>query len=228
MNNKVIFLSLFMIIFSCYKDQHVSKNFDNHIFPSFFHRNPSNPFFSKNEISILKNIFKNWNFFSKKDLSNSNGYNSEENRLFKHGFNEFINSLNFDLDQTKTRAAVDTLNEFITKYPNSQKIQEIRNILVKLIKRLEKRDYYIANTYFFMHKYKASLIYFKDFIKKYPKSIYKENALYKICIITYKMADNREKASDFFDAYQRYIKLYPDSSFKIRKLNIFYKKLLKL
>ncbi|ACX84038.1 conserved hypothetical protein [Blattabacterium sp. (Periplaneta americana) str. BPLAN] len=227
MNNKIIFLSLF-IIFACYKDQHVLKNYDSHISPPFFHRNLSNSHFSKNEISILKNVFKNWNFFSKKDLSNSNGPNSEENRLFKRGFNEFIHSLNFDLDQTKTRAAINTLNQFITKYPNSQKIQEIRNIIVKLIKKIEKRDYYIANTYFIMRKYKAASIYFKDFIKKYPKSIYKEKALYKICIITYKMADNKEKALDFFEAYQRYVKLYPDSHSKIKELKIYYKKLLKL
>ncbi|AGD98114.1 hypothetical protein BLBBOR_215 [Blattabacterium sp. (Blatta orientalis) str. Tarazona] len=227
MNNKIIFLSLF-IIFSCYKDQHVLKNYDSHIFTSFFHRNPSNSNFSKNEISILKNVFKNWNFFSKKDLSNFNGHNSEEDRLFDRGFNEFIHSLNFDLDQAKTHAAIDTLNQFITKYPNSQKIQEIRNIIVKLIKKLEKRDYYIANTYFIMRKYKAASIYFKDFVKKYPKSIYKEKALYKTCIITYKMAENKEKALDFFEAYQKYVKLYPDSHYKIKKLKTYYKELLKL
>ncbi|WP_185878288.1 outer membrane protein assembly factor BamD [Blattabacterium cuenoti] len=227
MNKKIIFLSLF-IIFACYKNQHVLKNYDSHIFPPFFHRNPSNSHFSENEISILKNVFKNWNFFSKKDLSNSNGHNSEENHLFKHGFNEFIHSLNFDLDQTKTRTAIDTLNQFIAKYPNSKKVQEIRNIIVKLIKKLEKKDYYIANTYFFMHKYKAASIYFKDFIKKYPKSIYKEKALYKTCIITYKMADNKEKALDFFDNYQKYVKLYPDSHSKIKKLKTYYKELLKL
>ncbi|WP_185852617.1 outer membrane protein assembly factor BamD [Blattabacterium cuenoti] len=223
MNKKIILLSLF-IIFSCYKDQHVLKNYDSH----FFHRKPYYSHFSKNEISILKNIFKNWDFFSKKDLSNSNGHNSEENHLFKRGFNEFIHSLNFDLDQTKTREAIDSLNQFIIKYPNSQKIQEIRNIIVKLIKKLEKRDYYIANTYFLMRKYEAASIYFKDFLKKYPKSIYNEEALYKTCIITYKMAKKKEKALDFFEAYQRYVKLYPDSHSKIKKLKKYYKELLKL
>lgn len=222
MNKKIIFLSLF-IMFSCYKDQHVLKNYENHIFPPFFHRNYYNPHFSK-----LENVFKNWSFFSKKDFSNSNGHNSEENRLFKRGFNEFIHSLNFNLDQTKTRVAIETLNQFITKYPNNPKIQEIRNIIVKLIKKLEKRDYYIANTYFFMRKYKAALIYFKDFIKKHPKSIYKEKALYKICVIIYKMADSKEKASDFFDAYKKYVKLYPDSYSNIKKLKTYYKELLKL
>ncbi|WP_185849632.1 outer membrane protein assembly factor BamD [Blattabacterium cuenoti] len=227
MNNKIIFLSLF-IIFGCYKDQYVLKNSDNHIYPHFFHSNSYHPHFSKNEISILKNIFKNWNFFSKKNSSNSDGHDSEENRLFKRGFNEFIHSLDFNLDQTKTHAAIDALNQFITKYPNSPKIQEIKNIVVNLIKKIEKRDYYIANTYFLMHKYKAALIYFKDFIKKHPKSIYKEKALYKICIITYKMAVNKEKVLDFFDVYQRYIKLYPDSYSNIKKLKTYYKELLKL
>ncbi|WP_185859734.1 outer membrane protein assembly factor BamD [Blattabacterium cuenoti] len=225
MNNKIIFLLLF-IVFGCYKDQYVLKDSDNHT--DFFHRNPYNPRFSKNEISILKNVFKNWNFFSKKDSPNSNGHDSEENRLFKRGFNEFIHSLDFNLDQTKTRTAIDTLNQFITKYPNSPKIQEIKNIIVKIIKKIEKRDYYIANTYFLMQKYKAALICFKDFIKKHPKSIYKEKALYKICIITYKMAVNKEKALDFFEVYQRYVKLYPDSYSNIKKLKTYYKELLKL
>ncbi|AWU44762.1 outer membrane protein assembly factor BamD [Blattabacterium punctulatus] len=211
---KIIFLLLF-IITGCYDGKHLSKwN------PNFYNK--------KNEISILENIFRKLNLFSKKKYLENN---YEENELFKRGLTYYFKSLNFDLDQNKTKETIEVLNKFIKAYPNSSKLEEINEILNKLSKRLEKKDYYIANTYFFMKKYQSSLIYFQNFLNNFPKSNFKEDVLYKICLITYKLSINKKenqknKISNFIEAYYRYVKLYPNSP-NIKKLKIFYEKLLK-
>ncbi|WP_113738211.1 outer membrane protein assembly factor BamD [Blattabacterium clevelandi] len=211
---KIIFLWLFLIT-GCYNGKHLS-NWD----PTFYNK--------KNEISILENIFRKLNLFSKKKYL---GNNYEENESFKRGLNYYFKSLNFDLDQKTTREAIENLNKFIKEYPNSSKIEEINEILNKLSKKLEKKDYYIANTYFFMKKYQSSLIYFQDFLNNFPKSNFKEDVLYKICLITYKLSINNNKNKknqilNFLKAYYRYVKSYPNSP-NIKKLKIFYEKLLK-
>ncbi|AEU09257.1 outer membrane protein assembly factor BamD [Blattabacterium sp. (Cryptocercus punctulatus) str. Cpu] len=208
--NKIIFFLLF-IITGCYDGKHLSKWNTN-----FYNK--------KNEISILENIFRKLNLFSKKKYLENN---YEENESFKRGLTYYFKSLNFDLDQKKTKEAIEVLNKFIKAYPNSSKLEEINEILNKLSKRLEKKDYYIANTYFFMKKYQSSLIYFQNFLNNFPKSNFKEDVLYKICLITYKLSINKKenqknKISNFIDAYYKYVKLYPNSS-NIKKLKIFMK-----
>ncbi|WP_185850840.1 outer membrane protein assembly factor BamD [Blattabacterium cuenoti] len=227
MKKKIIFFLLLLITIGCSGDSHSFKSDD--IFSFFFPKkwwNSLKIHFSKYEIVILRRFFENLKF--KKFTSNSVEMFSDENRLFKHAVDEFIKSLDFNLDQKKTLVAIDLLKTFIQRYPNHEKIKEAKNILDILMKKLEKKDFYIANSYFLMQKYKSSLIYFQDFIKRYPDSIFKEKVLYKICVIKYKMADNKEKASTFFDSYNEYVKLYPNSNSRIKELQMYYKKLIRL
>ncbi|AER40702.1 hypothetical protein MADAR_402 [Blattabacterium sp. (Mastotermes darwiniensis) str. MADAR] len=198
---KIFFLSLF-IMMGCYVKCYGEK--EN---------------FCKNKISSL---LRKLNFYSKKNLLEKD---SEENVLFQRSFNNYLSSLSFDLDPTKTKKAIEELNQFIKKYPNSYKISEAHKLLSELENRLEKKDFYIAHTYFLMKKYNAALIYFQNFLMDFPKSNFKEKVLYQICIIKYKLANNKEKVLNFFEEYNKYIKSYPNSP-NIKTLKIFYKKLL--
>ncbi|WP_185870353.1 outer membrane protein assembly factor BamD [Blattabacterium cuenoti] len=127
-----------------------------------------------------------------------------------------------------TNMAIDRLNKFVKQFPNSKKI-EVDILLNKLFKKLERRDYSIANTYFFIHKYSAALISFQNFINDFPKSSLKEKALYKICVIKYRIAinnKNKKNIFDFLDSYSEYIQLYPNSPC-IKELKFFYHSLMK-
>ncbi|AWU44001.1 hypothetical protein DM815_01040 [Blattabacterium sp. (Cryptocercus kyebangensis)] len=227
-NKKTIFLLLFVII-GCYDGQHLlllkdsdlSNNSGKH--PNHISKWSPHFYKNENEIPVLKNILKKLNLFSKKKYL---GKNYEENESFKRGFTYYLDSLNFDLDQKKTKEAIEVLNKFIKEYPNSSKSAEVNDILNELSKKLEKKNYYIANTYFFMKKYKASLIYFQDFLNNFPKSDLREDVLYKICLIAYKLSIKNGNYSNFIEEYHRYVESYPNSP-NIKKLKIFYEKLLK-
>ncbi|AGW85982.1 hypothetical protein K645_1016 [Blattabacterium sp. (Nauphoeta cinerea)] len=145
---------------------------------------------------------------------------SKDKILFEKGKRYSLLSPNFDLDQTKTKIAIETFNQFIKEYPDSSKVKEVYNLLYKLLNKIEKKDYNIANYYFLIRKYQSSLIYFQDFIKNFPKSYLKEDAMYKICICQHKLSNRK----NFLKSYDEYIKNFPYSS-NVKKLGILYKKL---
>ncbi|WP_185855901.1 outer membrane protein assembly factor BamD [Blattabacterium cuenoti] len=157
--------------------------------------------------------------------------NFEEYEFFRKGLNFYFSSLNFDLDQKNTYMAIDILNQFIQRFQNSSKITEANKLLNELLKKIEKKDYYIANIYFSMQKNYAALVSFRDFLNDFPKSNFKENVLYKICIIRYRIAianntNHKKNISDFLESYKKYVKSYPNNYYHIKKLQDLYKKLM--
>ncbi|WP_185866983.1 outer membrane protein assembly factor BamD [Blattabacterium cuenoti] len=145
---------------------------------------------------------------------------SEEEALFYKGKRHSLSSLNFDLDQTKTDIAINNLNQFIEKYPDSSKIKEAYRLLNNLLEKIEKKNYYIANSYFLMRRFQASLIYFQDLITDFPESRFKEKIMYKICVSQYQLS----RKKDFVKSYNEYMKNFSYSS-NAKKLKVLYKKL---
>ncbi len=145
---------------------------------------------------------------------------SEEETLFEQGKRHYFSSLNFDLDQTKTNIAINKFNQFIKEYPDSSKIKEAYRLLDNLLKKIEKKNYCIANSYFLMGRYQASLIYFQDLINDFPESRFKEKVMYKICVSQYQLS----KKKDFVKSYEKYMNDFSYSS-NAKKLKILYKKL---
>ncbi|WP_185873697.1 outer membrane protein assembly factor BamD [Blattabacterium cuenoti] len=181
---KIFLLLLILISFSFHLEQ---INFKKSFFDYYF-------FLKKKNIIIFNNFSKKiLNFLKKNTIEKKN-----ENFLFKKGVYYFNHSLDFDLDQTNTDLSIKIFNQFIKEYPNHIKIKEANKFLKILLKKIEKRDYYIANTYYLMNEYKASLMYFKNFIINYPNSILKENVLYKICLNTYQLVNSSKKKNIFF------------------------------
>ncbi|WP_185863087.1 outer membrane protein assembly factor BamD [Blattabacterium cuenoti] len=165
-------------------------------------------------ISVLSIPFLHKGCFT--DITEKISY--EDQILFEKGRRYFLSSPNFDLDQTKTKIAIEKLSQFIKDYPNSTKVKEVYNFIEKLLNKIEKKDYNIANYYFLTQKYQSSLICFQDFIKNFPKSSLKEEAMYKICVCQHKLSNRK----NFIKSYDEYMKNFPYSS-NAKKLEILYK-----
>ncbi|WP_185861983.1 outer membrane protein assembly factor BamD [Blattabacterium cuenoti] len=146
--------------------------------------------------------------------------NKNEEDLFKSGKNYYYSSINFDLDKTKTCVAINKINQFIREYPNSCNVKEAYRLLNDLLKKIEDKNYNIADSYFLMGRYQVSLIYFKNLIKNFPDGFFKEQILYKICLSQYKLS----KKKDFFRSYEEYMKYFSHLS-NAKKLKFLYKKL---
>ncbi len=69
-------------------------------------------------------------------------------------------------DQEETMKAIDAYQEFITRYPYSQYVEEAKKGIKHLRKKIAVKDLNTAKIYYKMRKYTSSLIYIKKVISE--------------------------------------------------------------
>lgn len=121
------------------------------------------------------------------------------------------------LDQETTNAAIVAFNEFITKYPRTNKKAEVNELLVELHKKLIDKSFLSAKLYFDMKDYKAAIVSLKNSIQQFPDSPYREEQLFMILQASYYLADNsviekrRERFQNTVDEYFTFVGEFPES-----------------
>lgn len=126
----------------------------------------------------------------------------------------------YSLDQVDTYKAIEKLQTFIDKYPNSSFLTEANLIAKELRTKLEKKSFEIAKQYHTISDYKSALVTLENFISDFPGTQYKEDALYykfdseyqlAINSISSKMKERLELAKEYYD---RLIRLFPETKYK--------------
>ena len=126
----------------------------------------------------------------------------------------------YSLDQADTNKAIDKLQNFIDKYPNSEYLAESNAMAKVLREKLEKKAYEIALQYNRISDYKAALVVLDNFIADYPGTPYKESALFYKLDSAYKLAENsvatkiQERLKNAVVAYNNLIKFNANSTYK--------------
>lgn len=83
-------------------------------------------------------------------------------------------------DQTMTGHALIAINEFMSRYPQSDRVENFRKINTELTERLHEKAYLNAYTYYKTGKYKSAIVAFKNALKQYPESKRREEIMYLI------------------------------------------------
>lgn len=143
-----------------------------------------------------------------------------EEALFMSAFSYYKGSPEYNLDQTNTYEALKELQGFVDTYPSSDKVKTVNEYITELQRKLEKKAFEIAKSYYITLKYKAATVSFANFLDDFPDSYLREDAyLYllrsraELAIQSvYNKKENRLK--DAITAYKLFIKAYPDSKFK--------------
>jgi len=133
----------------------------------------------------------------------------------------------FSLDQNETNNAVEKLQEFINKYPNSERMTSANDLVQELRIKLEYKAFEIAKQYNTIRDYKSAIIVLDDFISDYPGTPYREDALFYLFDSSYELAINSvdskmlERLNDAKKLYNELIEVYPESKYigKSNKLN---------
>lgn len=131
-------------------------------------------------------------------------------------------------DQTQTAKAIVTLNTFIERYPNSERVEPFRQIIEELTTRLHEKNFLNAYTYFKVQRYKSAVVAFKNALKNYDNTTYREQIMYYIVVSNYRLAHNSvaEKQADRYlamlDSYYSFIEEYADSKYK-KELDRYFK-----
>ena len=127
-------------------------------------------------------------------------------------------------DQTMTGRARVAINEFISRYPQSERVPAFREIDAELLQRQYDKAYYNAYTYYKIGRYKSAITALKNALKQYPDSKHREEIMYLIVDSSYRLASNSiaSKQTDRYlsmlDSYLSFKEEFPEST-HIRRLD---------
>ncbi len=120
-------------------------------------------------------------------------------------------------DQTTTQQALSAIYEFMARYPDSDKNENFEGIVDELQSRLHEKSYLNAYTYYKIGRYKSAIIAFRNALKEYPESEYREELLYHVVASSYELAKNSilSKQEDRYlallDSYYTFVSEFPES-----------------
>jgi outer membrane protein assembly factor BamD len=121
------------------------------------------------------------------------------------------------LDQTDTKAALDEFQLFIDTYPNSTLRDSCNNMMRSLNVKLEEKNFEIAKLYERTEKWKSAGMALRGFLKEYPESRFKEEAMYLIVRSEFEYAERSieskklERYRSVLETYTTFASLFPES-----------------
>lgn len=142
-----------------------------------------------------------------------------EEFLFLSAYCKYLESPRHSLDQTSTREAIRSLQNFINRYPNSEKVTDANDLIDELRLKLEKKRYDKANLYMKIGDYLAAAITFETLVKDYPDTEYREEAFFMAVKAYYEyaafsiMQRQEERYEKVLEAYRELARRYPDSEY---------------
>ncbi len=96
--------------------------------------------------------------------------NYAEEALFLFAYCTYLESPPIELDQSSTLAALESLQYFITKYPESDRVSKCNEYMDILLDKLELKDIHQAKLFYKIKDYKAAVWTLKAVLEKYPLS----------------------------------------------------------
>ena len=126
----------------------------------------------------------------------------------------------YSLDQKDTDKAIDKLQNFIDRYPDSSFLTEANTIMKELKTKLEKKSFETAKQYNTTSDYKSAIVALDNFISDFPGTPYKEDALYYKFNSEYNLAINsvpskmEERLKNAKSGYSNLVKFNASTKYK--------------
>jgi len=145
------------------------------------------------------------------------GFTEKAEYLYAYCF--YLTSPRYELDQDNTNLAIDAFQEFISKYPQSKKVDDAKKLIKELFQKLEEKEFKSAWLYYHTENYKAAIIALQNSLKDYPNSEYREEEEFLILKSAYIYASNsvvqkqKERYQSAVDYYYNFIAEFPDSKY---------------
>ena len=153
-----------------------------------------------------------------------------EEALFLSALCSVNNSPNWTLDQTETLMAVNNVQEFIDKYPQSSLLDSCNHIIDRLRYKLEFKDYNKVLLYAKTENYRSAVTAADNFISAFSRSIYCEEIKSLAIINCYQLAKNSieskkiERMEQTIERYRNFAVEFPNSIY-LKELELLYESL---
>jgi outer membrane protein assembly factor BamD len=142
-----------------------------------------------------------------------------EDAMFLNAYTYFVTSSDPSLDQTNTYKAIMELQQFINRYPSTEKAKEATTLIEDLRLKLETKSYNICKQYYRTESYKSAIVCIENAVKEFPAGKYNEELLFLSLKSSYLyaqksvMAKKQERLKNTIDAFKNFTEQYPNSQF---------------
>ncbi len=140
-----------------------------------------------------------------------------EEARFMYAYSLDGNSPDSNLDQSSSIEAMNAMQVFVNRYPNSKFREQAFQIIETTQIKLEKKGFDNAKQYHRMRQYKAAIVALTNFRTNFPDSKYQEEAYTLQLESQYQLAvqsfsnKQRERYQDVVDTYKEFIDKFPNS-----------------
>jgi len=134
-----------------------------------------------------------------------------------------------ELDQENTHNAIEGFKIFITRFPNSSKVEECNKYIKELQETLVEKSYLSAKLYYDMKQYKAAVVALNNSLKEYANTKYREEMMFLKLNSLFLYAENsqsnkqKERYQATLDDYYSFMEEFPLSTYSKDVSNIFQK-----
>lgn len=148
-----------------------------------------------------------------------NSANREE-AAFMSAYSEYLMSPIPELDQTYTYKAIESLQLFVNRYPNSEKVSECNQLIDELRLKLEEKAYKQGVLYFNLRQYVSAVTSFQNMLKDFPETKKAEEIHYLILQASFDYAENsilekrEERLNETLEHFQVFTRKFPKSKYR--------------
>ncbi|MBW7466405.1 outer membrane protein assembly factor BamD [Pontibacter aydingkolensis] len=150
-----------------------------------------------------------------------------EQAMYNQALSLYNQSPSFEQDQTATITAIEALQEFLVRYPNTDRQAEANELIEELLVKLDRKAFDNAHLYYKLRYWKSAVVAFDNFQKEHASSPYSEEAAYLKVDAQYRFAlesipsKQEERFQQAVEYYQSFIDQYPDSKFTRNALQVY-------
>lgn len=143
-----------------------------------------------------------------------------EEAQFMSAYCYYLDAPKTTLDQEATYTAINEFSLFLSKYPNSEKVNQCNTLIDELRGKLEKKAFDNARLYFDLGHFKAAVTALKNTLEDFPDTQYEEETRFLIFKSAYIYADKsisskqQERYQDAVKYYKQFINRFPNSEFR--------------
>lgn len=148
-----------------------------------------------------------------------NGDKVEES-TYMSAYCKSLESPDFRLDQSPTKEAIKQLQLYINYYPDSRRVDEASRLIVEMRSKLATKAFNIAGMYYRRSLYNAAAISYNNFLRDFPESPDREQAMFLMLKSRYLYAKNSlrhlqsERYRKVLDIYDLFLRSYADSRYR--------------
>lgn len=139
---------------------------------------------------------------------------------FLSAYCHYLNSPKSSLDQENTTTAIQEMQLFMNRYPQSNRRDTCNALIDEMRGKLETKSFEMAMLYFKTENYKSASVALNNVLSDYPNSQYKEDILFHIVKSNYLLALNsipskkEERLKETIKSYHKFVGSFAESKYR--------------